>query len=202
MNAYVVSFALACAWAAVHAEEYPIGCWTFMTQERSRPVEQVVKDWKDLGVTHPMSPVFGEGSDKAVMRHMLDLCEREGLHLIVHDERVHLLGAIRAKIGKDDSAYRSNVVAAAADWGGHPAFAGFQQLLHGYDCHLMFSFLFLFYSSGRVSPSAKPFFSENGHMGKVGARAKCLDIISKAAGNCKRFTEKNSPVFSIFLIII
>ena len=33
------------------AEEFPIGCWTFMTQERQRPVEQVVKDWKDLGMT-------------------------------------------------------------------------------------------------------------------------------------------------------
>ena len=114
---------------AAGAEEFPICCWTFMAQERSRPVEQVVRDWKDLGITHPMSPTFGTGSDKAVMRRMLDLCEREGLHLIVHDERVHLLGAIRAKIEKDDSAYRANVVVAAADWGGHPAFAGF----HLYD---------------------------------------------------------------------
>jgi len=32
-------------------------------------------------------------------------------------------------------------------------------------------------------------------MGKVGARAKCLDIISKATGKCKRFAKKKSPVF-------
>ena len=129
MRTFAAAGLIAGAVLCAPAEEYPIGCWTFMTQERSRPVDQVVKDWKDLGITHPMSPAFGTGSDKAVMRRMLDLCEREGLHLIVHDERVHLLGAIRAKIGKDDSAYRTNVVAAAADWSGHPAFAGF----HLYD---------------------------------------------------------------------
>ncbi len=66
-----------------------------------------------------------------------------------------------------------NTVAFAVDILGHlgvPAAglvsevdAGFQQLLHGYDCHLMFSFLFLFYSSGRVSLSAKPFFKERPH---------------------------------------
>lgn len=111
------------------AEEFPIGCWTFMTQERQRPVEQVVKDWKDLGITHPMSPIFGIDSDKAVMHRMLDLCEKEGLHLIVHDDRVHLRGAYRAKIEKDDAAYRANVEAAAAEWGRHPSFAGF----HLYD---------------------------------------------------------------------
>ena len=51
-----------------------------------------------------------------------------------------------------------NTVAFAVDILGHlgvPAAGlvtevdtGFQQLLHGYDCHLMFSFLFLFYTVG------------------------------------------------------
>ena len=35
--------ALLCVASCACAEEFPIGCWTFMTQERSRPVEQVVK---------------------------------------------------------------------------------------------------------------------------------------------------------------
>ncbi|MBQ6329344.1 MAG: hypothetical protein IJI35_10050, partial [Kiritimatiellae bacterium] len=117
------------AFVGACADEFPIGCWTFMTQERQRPVEQVVKDWKDLGITHPMSPIFGLDSDKAVMHYMLDLCDKEGLHLIVHDDRVHLIGAYRAKIEQDDSAYRTNVLAAVADWGRHPSFAGF----HLYD---------------------------------------------------------------------
>jgi hypothetical protein len=36
-----------------------------------------------------------------------------------------------------------------------------------------------------------------GHMGKVGARAKCLDIISNGTGKCKSF-RKFFPPFSAF----
>ena len=109
---------------AARAEEYPIGCCTFMKQEVARPVEQVVKDWKDLGITHPMSPEFGHESDKGTMLRMLDLCAKEGLHLLVHDLRADLLTAIRAGVTKDDAAYRKGVEAAVADWGHSPAFDG------------------------------------------------------------------------------
>ena len=120
----ILSCVVGVALSAV-AEEYPIGCWTFMKQEEARPVEAVVKDWKDLGLTHPMSPEFGLKSDKTTMRRMLDLCAKEGLNLIVHDMRVDLVSATRTDIVKNDAGYRRLVAEAKADWASHPAFAGF-----------------------------------------------------------------------------
>ena len=125
----VIGVVVSCLLGVALAEEYPIGCWTFVRQEQSRSPEQVVRDWKDLGLTHPMSPEVGLKSDKAYLRRMLDLCAREGLKLIVHDARVHLSNAVRTGIVRDDAAYRRDVAAAAADWAQHPAFAGF----HLYD---------------------------------------------------------------------
>jgi len=109
------------------AEEYPISCWTFMTAERQRPVETVVKEWKDLGLTHPMSPILGVRSEEHARIHrMLELCEREGLKLIVHDERAHYNCA--QNVLKDDASYRRNVIAARDEWASYPAFAGFHLL--------------------------------------------------------------------------
>ena len=118
----LTAFALSAA-----AEEYPISCWTFMTAERQRPVETVVKEWKDLGLTHPMSPILGVRSgEHERIRRMLDLCEKAGLKLIVHDERAHFNCA--GNVLKDDASYRRNVIAARDEWAAHPAFAGFHLL--------------------------------------------------------------------------
>ena len=47
---------------------YPIACWTYMRfEEQTRPVEQIVKDWKDLGINLPIMPVTSGKTDKAAV---------------------------------------------------------------------------------------------------------------------------------------
>ena len=118
-------FAAALAVAAVACgEEFPIAGWTFMRAEEQRPVETVVREWKDLGLTHPMSPILRETSkEHARIRRMLDLCRENGMKLIVHDERVHWNCA--GKVLADETSYRRNLSLAKAEWASHPACAGF-----------------------------------------------------------------------------
>jgi len=105
---------------------YPFLCWTYMQfEEQTRPVEQVVRDWKDLGITHPLMPGTTPRTDKAAVRRMLDLCREADLHPLMNDSRV-----ANAAIGKycrdgDAAAYLAGVKAALADWGTHPAVSGF-----------------------------------------------------------------------------
>lgn len=110
--------------AAAVGEEFPIAGWTFMKAEQQRPVDVVVKEWKELGLTHPMSPILGVNSkEHARIRRMLDLCQKNGMKLIVHDERIHWNCA--GKVLKDDTAYRERLALAKTEWGSHPACAGF-----------------------------------------------------------------------------
>jgi len=119
----VLALVGACA-LGVLAEEYPILSWTFMKAEQQRPPEVVVKDWKDLGFTHAMSPILNVNSkEHGRIRRMLDLCRQNGLKLIIHDERVHWHGA--RGVLDDDTAYRKNLSEAKAEWASHPACAGF-----------------------------------------------------------------------------
>lgn len=129
MKKTIVIFSAAVSLAAVAAPEaeYPIACWTYMRfEEQTRPHETVVKDWKELGITHPLMPVTSARTDKAAVRRMLDLCRDAGLKAIMCDERVDNPAVMRhlAKDGNPE-AYRAGVRSALADWGSHPACAGF-----------------------------------------------------------------------------
>ena len=105
---------------------YPIACWTYMRfEEQTRPVEQVVKDWKDLGITHPLMPGVNGKTDKAAVRHMLDLCHAAGLHAIMTDDRVDNAAIFRLIRTRDVEEYRKGVREALADWGSHPGVGGF-----------------------------------------------------------------------------
>ena len=104
---------------------YPIMCWTYMQfEEQTRPVEQVVKDWKDLGITHPLMPGTTPKTDKAAVRHMLDLCNEAGLKPLMNDSRVRG-GCYEFMRDGNAEAYRAGVRSALADWGTHPAVSGF-----------------------------------------------------------------------------
>ena len=105
---------------------YPIACWTYMRfEEQTRPVEQVVKDWKDLGITHPLMPVTCGRTDKQAVLHMLDLCHRYDLHALMCEERVYVPAMRRLQRTGDEATYRKGVAESLADWGKHPACAGF-----------------------------------------------------------------------------
>ena len=105
---------------------YPIGCWTYMDfEDQTRPVEQVVKDWQELGITHPLMPATSARTDQAAVRHMLDLCQKAGLHPIMTDARVDTRAIGTLQHTRDAEAYRCGVRAALDDWGSHPAVSGF-----------------------------------------------------------------------------
>lgn len=107
-------------------ETYPMMCWTYMRfEEQTRPAEQIVKDWKELGITHPLMPVTSGSTDKAAVRHMLDLCHGAGLHAIMCEERLYVPAIRRLQKTGDEAAYRKGVRESLSDWGGHPACAGF-----------------------------------------------------------------------------
>lgn len=129
MKNLLVIWAAVAALAAVAASEaeYPIACWTYMRfEEQTRPHETIVKDWKELGITHPLMPVTSGRTDKAAVRRMLDLCHKAGLKAIMCDERVDNPAVMRHlnKAHRPES-YRAGVRSALADWGSHPACAGF-----------------------------------------------------------------------------
>lgn len=125
-HAFVAALSLSASMVAL-GEEFPIAGWTFMNAEQQRPVEVVVKEWKDLGFTHPMSPILRENSkEHARIHRMLDLCQKNGMKLIVHDERVHWNCA--GRVLKDETPYRKYLAMAKAEWGAHPACAGFVML--------------------------------------------------------------------------
>ena len=127
--AFAVLAVASCAsvFAAGNTEQtYPIACWTYMRfEEQTRPVEQVVKDWKDLGISHPIMPVTCGKTDKAAVRHMLDLCAEAELRALMTDERVDAVAIRRLQKTDDKKAYLSGVREALSDWGAHPACAGF-----------------------------------------------------------------------------
>ena len=128
MKLLLLPFVCVCAIVALGdleiGEEYPISSWTFMRAEQQRPPEVVVKEWKDLGFTHAMSPILDfESKEHGRIRRMLDLCLENGLKLIIHDRRAHWYGA--RGVLKDDSAYRKNLDMVKAEWASHPACAGF-----------------------------------------------------------------------------
>ena len=105
---------------------YPIACWTYMRfEEQTRPVEQVVKDWKDLGINLPIMPVTSGKTDKAAVLHMLDLCQAAGLRALMTEERLYATAIRRLKKTGDEAAYRKGIRESLADWGSHPACAGF-----------------------------------------------------------------------------
>ena len=125
------AFAFAAASASLCAADdgaavFPVSCWTYMRfEQQTRPAESVVRDWKDLGITHPLMPVTSGRTDKAAVRRMLDLCGGAGLKVLMCDERVDNPAIMRLRDSRSIEAYRKGVRAALADWGSHPAVAGF-----------------------------------------------------------------------------
>ena len=118
--------ATAYALANEDVKPYPIACWTYMRfEEQTRPVEQVVKDWKDLGINLPIMPVTCGKTDKAAVLHMLDLCQAAGLRALMTEERLYAPAIRRLKKTGDETAYRKGIRESIADWGSHPACAGF-----------------------------------------------------------------------------
>ncbi len=82
--------------------------------------EQAAKDWKELGMTVVMSSEWKKGQDKSLLLTQMDEAHKQGLQVIVCDERTHW-----RNLAQGESGFIKDVEEAVADFGRHPAFYAF-----------------------------------------------------------------------------
>ena len=99
--------------------KFPISCWTYFSINDAWPT--LAKDYYELGLTNPMTPVFNEGDDPQKMLSLLDDFHSYGLKVIVFDNRV--TARHNTKFCEDE--YRERFSVSLKEFGGHPAVMGF-----------------------------------------------------------------------------
>ena len=99
--------------------KFPIGCWTYFPL--SKAWDTLAKDYHDLGLTNPMTPVFRDGDDPAKMLKLLDEFHELGMQVILFDDRVS------PHVGEyiDEASYRARFKKSLEQFGSHPAVMGF-----------------------------------------------------------------------------
>ena len=99
--------------------KFPIGCWTYFPL--SKAWDTLAKDYHDLGLTNPMTPVFRDGDDPAKMLKLLDEFHELGMQVILVDDRVS------PHVGEyiDEASYRARFKKSLEQFGSHPAVMGF-----------------------------------------------------------------------------
>ncbi len=101
-------------------KDIQFGFWNYI--ESGLLGKDAVKDWKELGMTLPMSFDFDDRKhDKQDMLDVLDECAAQGLQLIIRDKRTRFKRY--QKVGRE--AFIQGVRAAFKDFGSHPAAFGF-----------------------------------------------------------------------------
>lgn len=98
---------------------YPIGCWTYIRLSEIGP--NFVKDYHDLGLTNPMTPIFDTHDDPAQMIALLDHFHALGMKVVVYDNRV----TAHTTLDLDEDAYRTRFQVSLDQFGAHPAVSGF-----------------------------------------------------------------------------
>ena len=102
--------------------DFKIGFWNYVETGVLDP-KKAVQDWKELGITLPMSFAYDpEKHKKEDMLALLDECHKEGMPVIVCDIRATYRTLY--KIGKE--AFEEGMKAAVEDFGSHPAVFGFE----------------------------------------------------------------------------
>lgn len=102
---------------------YPVYCWTYFPIEASYP--GMVKNWVDLGINHPLTPLFGVNSDKAKLLALLDECAAQDISPILNIEAISSRSIYELTTTGDFDSYREKVRKAVEDFGRHPAAYGF-----------------------------------------------------------------------------
>ena len=102
--------------------DFKIGFWNYVETGILDP-KKAVKDWKELGMTLPMSFAYDPKKHKKEdMIALLDECHKEGMKVIVCDIRASY--RTLCKIGVE--AYEKGMREAVADFASHPAVFGFE----------------------------------------------------------------------------
>ena len=102
-------------------DRFSISCWTYFPF--SKTWDTLARDYHDLGLTNPMTPVFHEEDDPEKMVALLDQFHTLGMKVILYDDRVHI-GRYRAT-GMDEATYEKLFQKSLDQFGWHPALSGF-----------------------------------------------------------------------------
>lgn len=100
-------------------KKFFMGFWNY-TRIGTLNEEQAARDWKELGMNLAMSSTFMCGDDKSRMLLQLDEAHKNGIKLIICDERIFW-----HNLERGEETYITDVEAAVADFGSHPAFYAF-----------------------------------------------------------------------------
>ena len=99
--------------------DFGFSCWTYFNLDHAW--DGLAKDYHDLGLNMPLTPVFREGSDPAKMTALLDRFQELGMKAIVFDDRV----TAKAGVPTVEADYRARFQRSLDQFGGHPAVYGF-----------------------------------------------------------------------------
>ena len=100
-------------------ERFPISTWTYFDAKDAW--DNLAVDYRDLGMTNPMSPQLMVGQDPQPLLRQLDLFHAQGLKAIVRDFRLVASGCM----GISEEAYREKFRVSLEEIGWHPAVSGF-----------------------------------------------------------------------------
>ncbi len=99
--------------------EFGFSCWTYFSINRAW--DNLAKDYFDLGLNMPLTPVFNEGDDPEKLLRLLDRFHALGMKAIVFDGRV----VAGAGMTLNEADYRAKFRSSLAQFGSHPAVYGF-----------------------------------------------------------------------------
>ena len=105
-------------------KKFEFSLWNYMAADKYYAAAQdLVDEWRELGITLGFSPYFEEGNEKsrAFLRQLIGACEKCGMELIVFDKRVFWTNYVSA----GEEAYRTAVKNALKDFGKSDAVRGF-----------------------------------------------------------------------------
>ena len=104
--------------------EYHFSTWNYEGISASTDIDQAVRDWKEAGLTIPMTFDLKSTGDLPVMMGLLDKCEAAGLKVIINDTR-KVWWDMNIQTAEGAQQYRNKMEAMKTDFGNHPAVWGY-----------------------------------------------------------------------------
>lgn len=104
--------------------DYEFSTWNYEGLYSSVDLDQAVKDWKDAGLTIPMTFDLKNVSDRQLMIDLLDKCQAAGLRTIINDTR-KIWWDIDIATPEGEQLFRNKMQAMKDDFASHPATDGF-----------------------------------------------------------------------------
>lgn len=104
--------------------EYHFSTWNYEGISASTDIDQAVRDWKEAGLTIPMTFDLKSTADLPIMISLLDKCEAAGLKVIINDTR-KVWWDMDIQTAEGAQRYRNKIEAMKSDFGNHPAVWGY-----------------------------------------------------------------------------